>query len=355
MSKTIGATKQIYNHLGDDLSKTIFENRLLYSVTEEYKFINNIIKTFPEFELQRRHLINSFFSQQNRKIIGYGLGGVCLSFIELCNEIEITALCDGDKSKQNITYSNYNTISPETLKDKFPDSYVVITTLSDKNNSDIFNKLVNMGFSKSQLLVFKDFLISNGTTLFSQYFDPDIVNPVTQDEVFIDAGCYNGNDVISFTKWCNDAYKKIIAFEPSSVQYPTCMDNLKGINNLDIYPFGLWNENSELNFKESGPVSSITEGIKENFVRIKTKKLDDVLNGETATFIKMDIEGAELKALMGAERTILRNRPKLAISVYHKAEDIWEIPGYILSLYNDYQIYFRHYSFFGSETVLYAV
>jgi hypothetical protein len=70
----------------------------------------------------------------------------------------------------------------------------------------------------------------------------------------------------------------------------------------------------------------------------------------------MDIEGAELNALRGAEKTILKYRPKLAICVYHKPEDIWEIPAYILSLHGDYRLYLRHYDICSPcETVLYAV
>ena len=68
-----------------------------------------------------------------------------------------------------------------------------------------------------------------------------------------------------------------------------------------------------------------------------------------------DIEGAELKALYGAKNMIQTHRPKLAICVYHKPEDIIEIPAYVLSLCPDYRLYFRHYSTYHAETVMYAV
>lgn len=69
----------------------------------------------------------------------------------------------------------------------------------------------------------------------------------------------------------------------------------------------------------------------------------------------MDIEGAELEALRGAEKTIQRDYPVLAISIYHKTEDVLEIPLYILELSNRYQFYVRHYSTTASETILYAI
>ena len=74
----------------------------------------------------------------------------------------------------------------------------------------------------------------------------------------------------------------------------------------------------------------------------------------SVTFIKMDVEGAELKALYGAEKIIKANRPKLAICLYHKPEDIIEIPEYIINLGLDYSLYIRHQSFCTGETILYA-
>ena len=68
----------------------------------------------------------------------------------------------------------------------------------------------------------------------------------------------------------------------------------------------------------------------------------------------MDIEGAEQNALEGAKDIILRNKPKLAICLYHKPEDLWEIPLYIHSLVPEYKIYIRHHSHTNEETVMYA-
>jgi hypothetical protein len=82
--------------------------------------------------------------------------------------------------------------------------------------------------------------------------------------------------------------------------------------------------------------------------------IDDVLHGFKPTFIKMDIEGAEVEALKGAENTIKAYLPQLAICVYHRLSDIWEIPLLIKSFYEGYKFYLRSYNFMGLETVLYA-
>ncbi len=88
--------------------------------------------------------------------------------------------------------------------------------------------------------------------------------------------------------------------------------------------------------------------------RIQCVTLDNVLPGFNPTFINMDIEGAELEALKGAERTILASRPDLGVCVYHSPSHLWEIPLYLHGLGIGYRFYLRNYTSFTGETVLYA-
>ena len=88
--------------------------------------------------------------------------------------------------------------------------------------------------------------------------------------------------------------------------------------------------------------------------KIKTISIDEMLDGDKATYIKFDIEGAEMAALEGAKKTIQKHKPKLAISIYHKEDDLWKIPFYIKEKYPWYRLYMRHYTSVTTETVLYA-
>jgi FkbM family methyltransferase len=91
---------------------------------------------------------------------------------------------------------------------------------------------------------------------------------------------------------------------------------------------------------------------------VRTVAIDDVVereNLERVDFVKMDIEGSELAALQGAEKTLRKFRPTLAVSVYHNLSDFWTIPQYLDSLGLGYRFYLRHFTIHAEETVLFAV
>ena len=164
---------------------------------------------------------------------------------------------------------------------------------------------------------------------------------------------------MAFLRHCPDG--TVYAFEPNPSQYVICKKKLERVSNARLYPYGIYNQTTILNFEQHNkddPTRGDGDGkISElGNIKIEAVALDDVLKNEQISFIKMDIEGAELAALHGCKQIITAQKPKLAISVYHKPEDIFEIPDYILTLNSNYQLYLRHYRAFSAyETVLYAV
>lgn len=190
-----------------------------------------------------------------------------------------------------------------------------------------------------------------------QYFDlPYLL--YEEDEVFVDGGSCDGMSSVRFVEQCGGKYEKIYCFEPDRQNIERLKQNFKSrnIENYEIIDKGLWNERQELIFVANGAANShITKVGGNNAEKIQVTSLDDILCGQRVSFIKMDIEGSEYKALQGAKRTIAEYKPKLAICVYHKPEDIWELPGLVLDIRPDYKLYFRHYSSRSIETIMYAL
>lgn len=182
-----------------------------------------------------------------------------------------------------------------------------------------------------------------------QYFDPII--QISNDEVFVDCGGFDGDTTLEFIKRYQN-YSKIFIFEPSQINFIKANKNLDGLKNIRLLPLGVSDKQGTLFFDpNNGSACSISTS---GSTKIEVVTIDEVIQ-DKISFIKMDLEGWELKALQGAENHIRENHPKLAISIYHSASDFRKVPEYILSIRNDYKIYLRHYSEGWSETVMYFI
>ena len=94
-----------------------------------------------------------------------------------------------------------------------------------------------------------------------------------------------------------------------------------------------------------------------DFDKYPVRRIDSLVDEgvvKRVDFIKMDIEGSELDALCGAEASLRRWRPRLAISIYHRPEDYFSIIRYLSMLDLGYRFYLDHYTIHSEETVLYA-
>jgi FkbM family methyltransferase len=173
------------------------------------------------------------------------------------------------------------------------------------------------------------------------------------DEVYIDCGAL-GNTIDRFIKHCPN-YKQIVGFEPLVRYFNELKKKHEDNPKITLYNKGVYDYDGDITlYKMANTVSTdntLFGGGSEGFT-IKVITIDS-LSLEKVTFIKMDIEGSEINALKGAEKTILRDKPKLAICLYHSHQDMIRIPEYIHNLVPEYKLYVRQYDLF-SETVLYA-
>ncbi len=188
-----------------------------------------------------------------------------------------------------------------------------------------------------------------------QYFD--FFEYADVKETFIDGGAFDLCSTKEFIKWCRGNYARVFAFEPEKSDYEFCKEKAEHLDNVSLFNCGLLDRQGKIGFTAGLGGASRIEDKKRDFYsdyNIEVTDLDSVVKDEKVTFIKMDIEGAEEKALLGARHIITEQKPKLAICVYHKPEDIIELPALILEMRPDYKIAFRHYSLRGTETVMYA-
>ena len=225
----------------------------------------------------------------------------------------------------------------------------ITNMLVDKKSKDVYSKMIQFR-QYSNAKEFPEFCEHD------QYFASDIIK-LKDNEVFVDCGAFTGDTVRSFLKYSKGKYKKIICLEPDTqnakelVKF-TESNNLKETN---VIKSGAWSKKDILKFNNGNSSCSSIGEDDENTIQIDVIDLDSVEECQEATFIKMDIEGAELPALEGAKNIIQRNKPTLTICIYHSDEDMIRIPEYIKTLVPEYEFYVRQHLFHKFETVLYAV
>lgn len=164
-------------------------------------------------------------------------------------------------------------------------------------------------------------------------------------------------------KEINKDYRYIYSFEPDVQNYKRAVENLSHYNNIDMVPYGLWSRKTELKFTSIQGGDYIGSQIEQNentsSTVVPVTSLDlffsDKPQDEWPTIIKMDIEGAEKEALVGAANIIKAKKPQLIICAYHKPEDIYELPQTILKIRGDYQFTLWQIGESFWDMILYAV
>jgi len=194
-----------------------------------------------------------------------------------------------------------------------------------------------------------------GSFIVQQYRYDSIVEPKLGDIVF-DIGAYVGDTALWFSKAVGPQ-GKVYTFEPELSNFAKLKANLERNKVTNVVPLQLaLSENEgETKFTASGGGSAIAETASGTLVKVTTvDKFVEVNKLPRVDFIKMDVEGHELKVLAGARETIKTSKPSLALSAYHRGDDLVKLPKFLLELNPNYKFYLRHCSPDWRETVLYA-
>lgn len=243
----------------------------------------------------------------------------------------------------NDYYGNYDR---KMFTDDTDDILSAYELMSDDHSNEIFYTT----FRANALMDGTDRTVSIGMT---QYFDVDVPFR-TKYQSFVDCGAYTGDTYMELTE--HHKPKQYFGFEPDMSNFNKLCATVREQKDKNckavLLPMGVSNKNEFVNFESPGlPNSRIAE---QGSNSIQTVRLDDVLKGYNDLMIKMDIEGAETDALFGARHIITETKPDLAVCVYHKIEDLWQIPLMLKKWVPDYKFYLRKHKPHPVETVLYA-
>lgn len=218
----------------------------------------------------------------------------------------------------------------ETNKDKLIAAY----NLFEENSKKIYAGCVDFIFG-GELDKLKEI-----TTDKDEVFE-NIIS-LNEKECYLDLGAYRGDTVEEFLKYCKGKYSSITALEPDSRTYKKLCDYLDNIPNAVAYQKAVYSENKTLVFSnKAGRQSAISS----KGTEVEAITVDTICRGKDITYIKMDVEGAESEAIEGAKETLINKKPKLNIALYHRSEDIFELPLKIASINSNYNFYIRRHPY----------
>lgn len=208
----------------------------------------------------------------------------------------------------------------------------VYSLLGDKTSKKVFENIVLFKLTGKPDYLFE--IETERSEVFS------LLN-LNDNETFLDLGAYNGDTVTEFIENTKD-YNFITALEPDSRNHRKLLENTKAFKNITCVNGAVSNVCGSLKMSvQHGRGVSCDGKTKE----IPCYTIDFLSQKEPPTFIKIDVEGSESDAIDGGEKTIIKFKPKMHVAVYHKSEDIFEIPLKVHSLCPSYKIFMRHHAY----------
>ncbi len=220
-------------------------------------------------------------------------------------------------------------LTKEYLKDNKKQIEFIYSRLADDQSKKVFKNVIDYKLSGNI-----NYLFDCETTPDEAY---DNILKLNDNESYIDLGAYRGDTVQEFLEHTN-GFNKIYAVEPDIKSYKklvnaygdkaTCI-NAAVSDSVGKVPFNTKNSRS----------SAVGEG----GTLIDSISVDSL--DCPASYIKMDVEGNEFSAILGAKRTIKAYSPKLNVAAYHRVYDLIDLPLEVLNINPNYKVYLRHFKY----------
>lgn len=234
----------------------------------------------------------------------------------------------------------YNNIAARDVVINHEEEIKNLFYLEDEETNRYINIILEMRKKCEDDLYDRQYYENTGGKM--DYFCDSSISP-SGDVTLIDVGAFEGESIEVVRQFYGERLKMCLAFEPDSKSFnklKNFIDCQEFENKCKIFPYALGDEEKIIHFSESGSTSQLSEN---GDVELQQKVFDDLKIDKIVgdAMIKMDIEGAEECALKGMEEFIRKNKPYLAICLYHKEDDIYRIPKLIKSFYSGYRLYIR--------------
>lgn len=345
--------KIIYDRLQDEISRKLFAAKQNVLATGDARYLTLLPAEYRNLNADIESFRKALLLEDRKRTVIFGAGFNGTAIARQIRMESLSAFIDNYRSGSIEVHAKRIPIYclPDYVRQFGTENTKFVISVSDRSMADsMYMQLIEEKVDPGAVIMIPFEYRNNA----SQYFD--LLTP-DEHEVFVDCGCFDASTAFHFVGWCGrKGYDRIWCFEPDKSSYGICKSLCASLRDCKVFPYGISDKSETVLFesgrKEESRIAKCSG--QEICETIETVALDEFLHGERVTFIKMDIEGAELDALKGAARIIKEQKPKLAISVYHKADDIIEIPKLIIEMRPDYKLYLRHYSLLSNEMVLYA-
>jgi len=204
---------------------------------------------------------------------------------------------------------------------------------------------------------FLDFRAVDRNNIFKYpaYFPPEIFT-LSTEETFVDCGAFDGDTYHDFIQVVNDIFFRYIGIEPDSKNFEKLAIRTQvktQSHRVRLLQNGVADKNCVIRFAADGSMQSKRD--ESGNQKISCLTLDEICRNEHPTYLKMDIEGAELDALQGASQILSSHRPVLAVSAYHRSSDLWEVPRLIDKIVENYAFFLRPEKLAGWDLICYAI
>ncbi len=325
-----------------------------------------------------------FLADDNKPVVVYGMGNGAEKIISVLKEYGVTVsdIFASDEFVRGHSFLGYKVLKYSEVCEKYDDFNIVLAFATHIDN--MLSKIKNM--NEEHPVFAPDVPVAGDGIFTRKYFEDNrdkfeyiyskladdeskkvyedilnfkisgkvkyLYNSMTYDkndiyrdilklnvcETIVDMGAYDGDTIREFTSYTGGKYNHIYALEPDEKNFKKLKKNTDGMQGISLYNLGAWEKKDTLIFsKKAGRNSKLSaEG-----VPVSVTDIDSLID-DNVTMLKMDIEGSELKALIGCEKTIKKYSPKLYICAYHRNEDLFSLPMKILEYNENYKIYFRH-------------